>query len=81
MFGRLMPQRPVKRICEPTNRQALNDVMNHDVTAVMEIGSLESVLGKITKEGLNRLLMVRAGKPVGIVNGHDLLCPVLRYFL
>lgn len=49
------------------------DIMSRGVITVTENDSIEAVLNLILKHDINRILVVRDRKPVGIVARHDLL--------
>lgn len=78
VFGRWMGKEGAERLYAAARTMTAREIMRKHVITVTEEAALEDVLEKMLRHNINRIPVVRDGKPVGIVSRHDLLTLMVR---
>jgi CBS domain-containing protein len=77
LFGRWLGAQGLEQVYRAATDFTARDVMKRNVETVQEEDPLEKVIEIMIRRDINRVPVVRDGKPVGIVARHDLLKLVL----
>jgi CBS domain-containing protein len=77
LFGRWLGAQGLEQVYRAASDLTARDVMKKNVETVQEEDPLEKVIEIVIRRDINRVPVVRDGKPVGIVARHDLLKLVL----
>lgn len=78
LFQRWIGKESVEAIYEEAKSRSVKDFMTRRVGTVDEDATLNDVLDLMLKRDINRVPVVRDGKPVGMISRHDLLRLMLR---
>lgn len=73
LLGQWMPKEHVERVYAHSRTKPVRDIMTHDVVAVTETASVESVIRAMLRTGYHRIPVHRSGVPVGLITRRDLL--------
>jgi CBS domain-containing protein len=73
LFGEWLSREGVEKVYHSARQILARDVMTRSVATVVEDDSPHEVMTKMLRSDVNRIPVVRGGKPVGIVARHDLL--------
>lgn len=78
IFGQWMGKSGVEQMYQAAREMKAEEVMKSKVVTLTENDPLEKAIELLLKHNVNRLPVVRDGKPVGIVSRHDLLRLMLQ---
>jgi CBS domain-containing protein len=78
LFGRWMPKEGIEEIYRVARTMTAKEIMTSPVITVTEDDPIEEVVRRLLDYDINRIPVVRDGKPVGIVSQHDLLNLMVR---
>lgn len=78
VLGEWLPKEGVERIYQAARTRPVSEIMNPDVVTLPEDASVEEAVDRLLHHDINRIVVVRGDKPVGVVARHDLLRLVLR---
>lgn len=73
LLGRWISGKGVEKIYEEARSTPVSEIMSHPVVTIGEDDGVTQAVELMLKHDVNRLPVVRDGKPVGIVARHDLL--------
>jgi len=78
IFGQWMGKSGVEQMYQAAREMKAEEIMKSKVVTLTENDPLEKAIELLLKHNVNRLPVVRDGKPVGIVSRHDLLRLMLQ---
>ncbi|MGE0884571.1 MAG: CBS domain-containing protein [Blastocatellales bacterium] len=78
IFGKWMGNSGVEQMYQAAREMKAEEIMKSKVVTLTENDPLEKAIELLLKHNVNRLPVVREGKPVGIVSRHDLLRLMLQ---
>lgn len=78
LFGKWMGNSGVEQMYQAAREMKAEEIMKSKVVTLTENDPLEKAIELLLKHNVNRLPVVREGKPVGIVSRHDLLRLMLQ---
>lgn len=73
LFGNWFSPEAVEKVYRAARQLAARDIMTRPVAAVTEDASVHEVMTQMVRHDVNRIPVLRDGRPVGIIARHDLL--------
>lgn len=73
LFGDWFSPDGVEKVYRAARQIAARDVMTRSVATVAEDAAIHEIMAKMVRHDVNRIPILRDGKPVGIIARHDLL--------
>ncbi|HSF47402.1 MAG TPA: CBS domain-containing protein [Burkholderiales bacterium] len=78
VLGKWLTEKGIERLYEQARKMTASEIMNTNVIALAEDEPIERAVELMLKHDINRIPVLRARVPVGIVSRHDLLKLLLR---
>lgn len=78
MLGKWLTDEGIERLYKQARKMAAREIMNTNVIALAEDEPIERAVELMLQHDINRIPVLSARVPVGIVSRHDLLKLLLR---